>query len=100
MLAGTKLKSLESGLKNILSVSSIGILGLFIWGIGLVSLVFKGIYIFYVIHIISATFIVPGDIPNFIKQNPLIHMSFAPIPTLLIWIGLEWKTRRTKSNIV
>ncbi len=94
---GTKLTPQSSVIKNMLSVFSVGILGLIT---GIIS--YGKSYIAGVFQQLLAVFIVPSSgvlllFSNFTVKhvilNKLILLIITFIPSILMGIGLQWKTR-------
>lgn len=99
---GTKLTSQGSNIKNLLSVSFIGILGIITFILG--SIV-ESTRIF--LQELFAIFVIPNFgivllFPDYIFKNNVISILISLIaffsPSTLMWLGLQWKARSLKQK--
>ena len=103
MFIGTKLCLQKSKIMDLLSVSSAVWIGIFLWIIDCltnwISLSYPGeIYSYYVSPVITLFFGFPEKFINIIKGVPIIQLSYSLIPSVFMWLGLEWKRKRGIKN--
>jgi hypothetical protein len=100
IFVGKKLIPQDSIVKNLLSVSVIGVLGLITWILGLgnrsISWNFRQLLAVFIVPSAGIIILLPKFIMKYITGNSLVSPISTLIPTILMWIGLQWKARGIK----
>lgn len=100
VFTGTKIVSQTSVLKDLLSVSSIAIIGMLLFGLAFTSVYMTIVFYAYNSHVFSLYFI-HGHKPDWYDNviiTRIVHLTFTLIPSILLWIGMEWKKRSTRRD--
>jgi hypothetical protein len=95
LVVGVKSRPQKSVGGNILSVSAISIGGLLLYGTSLIvsSNLLKALVKFYVLPVTNVFMNITNNTEQSNIDNPLIFAGLILVPTLLMWLGLQFKVK-------